>query len=119
MISEIFKSCQLAASIFSISAADNMPDGHYGVVENHPWAAPSHDGPHQFPTRRGVAVDGALAARGLSLAEFATIQPLTGIGEQLCILLRQLIYAEPSAAIEPHHDLHRRLLALYSRHSPV
>ena len=87
----------------SASAMQIMLQGDEGVEEQHPRSAPAHHLTHKRTFRGGIAVDGATLARGLRLAEAATVEPPVGIVQEFGKLRRQRVGVETAAAIEVHH----------------
>ena len=91
-----------------------MADGVERVIEEHARACPTHHGPDAFFHIGPVAVDGALAAGGLVLAEAAAGKTRVGIHKQLAALGAERGVALFLAAIEADHLFYYGLLFFYA-----
>ena len=94
--------------------ACQVPDCGYGVVEEHPGAGPTHYLAYLLTHGGLVAVYGATLARGLAVAELATVEPLMGIALQFAELVRDSGLAGLVAAVKLYHAAYGAFLPVDS-----
>ena len=108
------KQVWLCSSGLTKTFPQQVADGVERVIEEHARACPTHHGPDAFFHIGPVAVDGALAAGGLVLAEAAAGKTRMGIIEQFAAFGTERGMALFLAAIEADHLLNYGLLFFYA-----
>ena len=86
----------------------------YGVVKQHPGAAPAHDVFYAFSFAGCVAVDGAFVAGRFIVPKTAARQPGGCILQHFCTFAAKLIIALFMPTVHPHHNLNNLFLFRYT-----
>lgn len=89
-----------------MASVDIVANGDDGVIDEHARTAPAHHLANHLALLAGIAVHRAALARGLVLAKPAVGEPLTGIVEQVGILLWQCGSVQTLTAVEPNHQFY-------------
>ena len=103
----------MALQLILFSLIPQMPYCHHRVKKQHPGAGEAHNLAHTLTHIGLVAMNGAFAARTLSLAELAMLQTAVGILEEPAAFIAQSAVTLFISAIYGYHCRNGLFLSLY------